>query len=118
MKYVFILVAKSGTEPAFGTDEWKEYAAEYGRFNEDAAKAGVLQGGDPIQPPVSSTTVRVAGEGVKIVNAPFAELAEQIIGYYVFECADLNDATYWAAKIPVAARGIGAVEIRPVVDFS
>ena len=118
MKYVFMLVAEEGAEPAYGTDEWKTYAAGYGRFNEEAAKAGVLKGGDPIQPPENATTVRV-NEGKKVLtDAPFAELKEPIIGYYVFECADLDEATVWAAKIPVVAHEFGAVEVRPVIDFS
>ncbi len=62
--------------------------------------------------------MRVANNEVKLHDGPFAELKEQIIGWYVFECDDQNDAISWAAKIPVAARGVGAVEIRPVVDFS
>jgi len=118
MRYTFILVAKTGSEPAYGTEEWKKYAAEYGKFNEDAANAGVLKGGDPVQPIEQATTVRVTDNKVKLHNGPFAKLKEQIIGWYVFECGDLNDAISWAAKVPVAARGIGAVEIRPVVDFS
>ncbi len=118
MRYVFILVAETGSEPAYGTKEWKDYAAEYGEFNEGSAHAGVLKGGDPVQPVEQATTVRVAINDVKLHSGPFAELKEQIIGWYVFECDDLDDAISWAAKVPVVARGIGAVEIRPVVNFS
>ena len=93
MNYTFILVAKAGAEPSYGTDEWKEYAAEYGKFNEEAAKAGVLKGGDPVQPPERATTDRVTGGEIKLHNGPFAELKEHILGWYVFECENLDDAT-------------------------
>lgn len=118
MKYVFILVAKNGAEPAYGTDEWKAYASEYGSFNEEAAQAGVLSGGNPVQPPETAKTVRVKGGKRILSDAPFAELKEQIIGYYVFECSDVDEVILWAEKIPVVARGFGAVEIRPAIDFS
>jgi len=118
MRYAFILVAKTGTEPGYGTEEWKKYATEYEIFNKDAARAGVLKGGDPVQSVEQATTVRVADNEIKLHNEPFAELKEQIIGWYVFECDDLDDAISWAAKVPIAVRGIGAVEIRPVMDFS
>lgn len=117
MKYIFLLVAKENSEPTFGSDEWKEYAAEYGKFNEQAEKAGVLKGGEPVQPPKQATTVRVSNGKVTLHEGPFAKLKEQILGYYVFECENLDEATSWAAKVPVVARGIGAVEIRPVVTF-
>ncbi len=118
MKYMFILVAKPGAEPPFGSDDWQKYAAEYGVFNEQAAKAGVLKGGEPAQPPESATTVRVVDGQAQLKNGPFAQLKEHILGSYVFECDSIDDATAWAAKVPVAARGIGAVEVRPVVNFA
>ncbi len=43
MRYAFILVAETGSEPAYGTEEWKDYAAEYGKFNEDAHMLAYLK---------------------------------------------------------------------------
>ncbi len=49
-----------------------------------------------------------------LADGPFAELKEQIGGYYLLECATLDDALRWAATIPAAR--FGSVEVRPVVD--
>ena len=50
-----------------------------------------------------------------LTDGPFAETREQLAGFYLVECADLDDAVRWAGKIPTAA--IGSVEVRPVIDY-
>ena len=118
MKYTYFLVANPGAEPAYGSDEWKSYAAEYGAWNEQAAKAGIHRGGEPAQPPETATTVRKKGGEVKLQSGPFADTDEKIVGWYLVEVDDLDAAIKWAAKIPLVARGYGGIEIRPSVDFS
>ena len=64
------------------------------------------------QRPVSTaTTVRTSGDEVLVADGPFAETKEQILGYDVIECADLDDAIYAASRHPVAR--FGSVEVRP-----
>jgi len=118
MKYTFFLAAEPDAEPAFGSEEWKKYAASYGAFNEEAGKAGVLKGGEPVQPPERATTVNVKSGQVKLHDGPFAETKEQIVGWYLVECDDLDEAVKWAAKVPLVVRGFGSIEIRPSIDFS
>ena len=77
-------------------------------------KAGVLVDSAPLQPVRSATTVRVRDGETLLTDGPFAELKEQIGGYYLLECASLDDALRWAATIPAARSG--SVEVRPVVD--
>lgn len=117
MTYTLILTALPGTGPEFGTDEWKTYAAEWGAFNEEATKAGVLKAGQAVQPADRATTVRVDGGKVALHDGPFAEIKEEIIGWYQLQCDDLDSAVAWAAKVPNAARGYGAVEIRPDINY-
>ena len=64
-----------------------------------------------------ATTVRVSEKGGEVLttDGPYAETKEALTGFYLLECADLDEAIAWAAKIP-AAWG-GAVEVRPVIDF-
>ena len=71
---------------------------------------------------------RVALEGVSvrveegqslITDGPFAETKEQLAGYYILDCQDLDEALAWAAKIPTACAGApGCIEIRPIREFS
>ena len=70
-------------------------------------------------PTSTATTVRVSGgKGGEVVTSdgPFAETKEALTGYYLLECADLDEAVAVAAKIPAAWEG--AVEVRPVIDFA
>ncbi|HEY1573665.1 MAG TPA: YciI family protein [Pseudonocardiaceae bacterium] len=99
------------TQPEFG-EEMKDYT-EFG-----AAAAAVIRGGNALYPTATATTVRVTGgKGGDIVTSdgPYAETKEAITGYYVLECADLDEAVKIAAQIPAAWDG--AVEVRPVIQF-
>jgi hypothetical protein len=59
--------------------------------------------------------VRVRDGETLLTDGPFAETREQLGGYYLLDCADLDEANRWAARIPDAANG--AVEVRPVMDY-
>jgi hypothetical protein len=99
------------TNPEFG-QEMKEYT-EFGQ-----AAASVIRGGAALYPTATATTVRVTGgKGGDIVasDGPYAETKEAITGFYLLECADLDEAVKLAAQIPAAWDG--AVEVRPVIEF-
>ena len=90
--------------------------AEYDAFN--LAAAAVIRGGSALYPTSTATTVEVhGGKGGNVVTSdgPFAETKEVLNGFYLFECADLDEAVRYAAQIPGA--WTGKVEVRPVVDF-
>src|SRR3712207_7347987 len=72
--------------------------APWKAFNTEAAAAGVLRGGSGLQPSTTATTVRGGGE-VVLTDGPFVETKEQLAGYYVVDCADLDDAIAWARKV-------------------
>jgi hypothetical protein len=102
--------------------EWKDgqevdldEAMRYREFADEAAGAGVLAGGDSLHDPSSSTTVRVREDQDLLTDGPFAETKEQITGYFVFDCSDLDQAIAWALRIPGARDG--AIEVRPILDM-
>lgn len=74
-------------------------------------RRGVRLQGDRLGLADSATTVRVRGGELSITDGPFAETKEQIGGYDIIECADLDEAIEIASKHPVAK--FGAVEVRP-----
>ena len=90
--------------------------AAYGAFGEKAEAAGVMLGGEGLQPSATATTVRVRDGETVTSDGPFAETREQLGGYYLLECRDLDEAIGWAAQIPGARDG--SVEVRPVMDYS
>ena len=68
--------------------------------------------GGRLQPTSAATTVRASGHEILVADGPFAETKEQILGFDVIECADLDEAIYAASRHPVALLG-GVVEVRP-----
>jgi hypothetical protein len=107
-------------EPTPGTaDDWQQMMIEYNEFGTKAGAAGVIGGGEALQSTTTATTVHVkGGKGGDLLttDGPFAETKEALGGFYLLDCADLDEAIRWAAQIPGA--WLGRVEVRPVIDFS
>ena len=86
---------------------------------QETARRGIFRAADPLKPTASATTVRVQEGKVLVTDGPFAETKEQLAGYYILDCADLDEALEWAAKIPSACGGAtGCVEVRPIREVS
>jgi hypothetical protein len=114
MRYLCLLIGEPGIEgPAPGTPEFMQMLADYQSATQAMAAAGVLVDSGPLQPPESATTLRVRDSESLITDGPFAELKEQIGGYYVLDCPDLDEALRWTAMIPAAR--FGAIELRPLM---
>ncbi len=77
-------------------------------------RLGVLVAGDGLYPTQTATTVRVRDGERDVTDGPFAETKEQLGGFYVLDCKDLDEAIEWAAKIPGAQTG--AIEVRPAIE--
>ena len=96
-----------------------EHHAIMGDYNEFGdAVAAIIRGGAALYPTSTATTVHVqGGKGGDVVttDGPYAETKEVLTGFYLLDCADLDEAVQWAAKIPGA--WTGRVEVRPVIDF-
>jgi hypothetical protein len=93
--------------------EFADGLREYVEFQE--AHAAVLRGGHALYPTATATTVRVPdGKGGDpiVSDGPYAETKEALTGYFLMECADLDEAIAIAAKIPAAR--YGTIEVRPV----
>jgi hypothetical protein len=111
-----------GAEPTSIPDPemWADVMKQYNDFGDTAGAAGVIGGGEALQPSATATTVHVKGgaKGGEVVttDGPFAETKEVLGGFYLLDCKDLDEALHWAAQIPGA--WLGRVEVRPVMDFS
>ena len=89
--------------------------SQYFAFDEEVKAAEVLVGGNALQPVSTATSVRLRDGKSVVTDGPFAETKEQLGGYYLFECKDLDEALKWAAKIPSAR--YGTIEVRPIMTF-
>lgn len=81
-------------------------------WSEEMAARGVVRGGGGLRPPNEATTVRVRDTQVLLTDGPFADTKEQIGGFCLIECGDLDEAIEIAAKHPAAT--YGTIEIRPM----
>ncbi|MCK2239643.1 MULTISPECIES: YciI family protein [unclassified Crossiella] len=85
-----------------------------GTWGQDLAERGITKGGGILQPSTDATTLRLGAQGeVLLSDGPFAETKEQIAGFVLIECADLDEAVEIAKGHPGAIAG-GSVEIRPL----
>jgi hypothetical protein len=116
VQYMFLLYFDESQMPAADSPERAEMHQAYGAFTEEVRQAGVLKAGDALQASATATVVRAPGKSSPVsTDGPFAESKEQLGGYYLLDCKDLDEAVDWAAKIPAAWHG--AVEVRPVVQM-
>ena len=76
------------------------------------ANAGVSKGGQRLHPTSTAATVRVKNGKTQVVNGPYAEIKEQLGGYFLIDAPDLDSAISWAARCPGAQ--YGAIEVRPI----
>ena len=90
---------------------------EYGEVIQGIVKSGHFRGGAQLQPTSTSTTVREKNGKLITIDGPFAETKEQLGGYHLVECQDLDEAIAIAGRIPTLRVG-GAIEVRPVVSTS
>ena len=84
----------------------------WGAYTQALIAAGVMRGGNALQPAFTATTVRLRDGRREVQDGPFADTKEQLGGYYIIEVDDLDQALSWAAKNPAASRC--AVEVRPI----
>ena len=114
MRYLCLLIGEPDIEaPVPGTPEFAQMLSDFEAATRAMAADGVLVDSGPLQPPSAATTLRVRDGEALLTDGPFAELKEQIGGYYVLDCADLDEALRWAATIPAAS--FGCIEVRPLM---
>ena len=110
--YAAFLYSSESEAPAPNGPEGQQMFQAWMAFREETTKAGVLKDGHGVLPTSTATTVRVRDGKTLTTDGPFAETKEQLGGFLILECKDLDEAILWAGKIPHAA--YGSVELRPV----
>lgn len=114
MRYLCLLVAEPDTiGPVPGSEEFGQMLSDYASATAAMRESGVLVDSGPLQPSAAASTLRVRGGKTLVTDGPFTETKEMIGGYYVLDCADLDEALRWAATIPSAR--YGAIELRPLM---
>ena len=90
--------------------------AEYGKFTKSIIESGNFKAGDALQATSTATTVRVKDGKPITTHGPFAETREALMGYYLIDAKDLDQALGIAARVPSAK--IGSIEVRPIMVYN
>ena len=115
MKYMLLLYANESEAPKT-PEEYQAVAQAWTDLGQELSAAGVLLSNNGLDPIANATTVRVRNGKTLTTDGPFAETHEQLGGYYLLDCKDLDEAIRWAAKIPTAK--YGSIEVRPLNQWS
>jgi hypothetical protein len=115
MKFMVTLITDGTSMEGMTPEEKSEFGQKMGEFMGEIGSAGVLLHTDALGPAADARTLRRKSGKLVVTDGPFAETKEQIAGYMVLECNDLDEAVSWVERMPV--RG-GAVEVRPLAGRS
>lgn len=115
MQYMFLLYDNEAAAGDAPQDEaaFEAMMAPWVAYTHALVEAGVMRGGEALMPTSTATTLTRAGGALVTTDGPFAETAEQLGGFYLVECASLDEALKWAALCP--AMETGRVEVRPIM---
>jgi hypothetical protein len=113
MQYLLLIYQNEADRPT--GDAQAKLLQEYGAFTQSIVQSGHFKAGDGLQPPSTATTVRVRDGKAVMTHGPFAETREALIGYYLVEAKDLDEAAAMGARIPTAKTG--SIEVRPVMVY-
>lgn len=118
MRYMMLIYTKEGDREAMSSEEQETIRNGHFTVISESRKRGALVAVNPLARTCSATTVRVDNGKILATDGPFAETKEQLAGYYILECKDLDEAIAWAAKIPSGCGGgQGCIEVRPIQEI-
>ena len=97
MRYMILIYSAEGAGPAGGTPEGDAEVQQWYAYTQELVEKGAFLAGDPLESVATATTVRVRDGKTLHIDGPFAETKEQLGGYYILDCKDLDEALAWAA---------------------
>jgi hypothetical protein len=115
MKYLLALYNDETRFAEATPQELVEGMKRWDAYTTEVKDAGAFLGGEGLEPTATATTLELRPDGDALVtDGPYAETKEQLGGFYLLECADLDEAIAWARKIPMPN---GKVEVRPIMNY-
>jgi hypothetical protein len=114
----FMVLVKATKDSEAGAPPTRELVDAMMAYNEELVKAGIMKGGDGLQPSAKGARVRFDGSQRAVIDGPFAETKELVAGYWIWECKSLDEAIAWVKRCPNPMPGASEIEIRPVVDIA
>ena len=118
MRYMMLVYTQETEMEKVSPEEMAKVFDVHVAVQQETRRRGLFRAADPLKYTSTATTVRVKGGKTLVTDGPFAETKEQLAGYCILDCADLDEALEWAAKIPTGCGGnTGCVEVRPIHEL-
>ena len=115
MRFMILVKADERSEAGVLPDE--RLMREMGKFNEELMEAGVLLGGEGLQPSSKGARVRISGDQRTVIDGPFAETKELIAGFWLIQVKSKEEAIEWVKRVPNPMPGTETeLEIRQVFE--
>ncbi len=121
MKYLLLIYHNPGSRQlweTFSEAERAEGLAAYAALNEDLAASEELIVTEALADAPLVKRVTVSDGQTMTSDGPFAEVKEQLAGFYLVECESMERAVAIAARVPEAEAAVGLVEVRPIMTHS
>ena len=112
MQYTLLIYGDETAQASATPEQTEAVMGEWWAYDQWLTEKGLKRAGEALLPTGQATTVR----GTSTIDGPFAETKEQLGGFYLIECDDLDQALEAAKRCPGAA--YGAIEVRPVMNLS
>jgi hypothetical protein len=116
MQYLLLIYTDETQEANISQAALQTMMDEYNKFTDEVRRRDAMIAAEALQPTTTATTIRVRDGKTLTTDGPFAETKEQLGGFYLVNCRDLDEAIELAAMIPGARSG--SIEVRPIMDFS
>lgn len=117
MEYMFLLYGDPRDTRELTKQELEERTALHCSVMTEAHAKGIFRGASPLRHASTGFLVRPERAQLKISDGPFAETKEAVGGYYILDCADSDEARYWATRL-VQSDCATSVEARPLATMS
>ena len=120
MKVMVFVKATPNSEKGLlpSDEETQKMFTEMGKFNEELAKAGIIQAADGLKPSSAGKRIKFTDGHTSVIDGPFAETKELVAGFWIWEVKSLAEAVDWAKRCPNPMPGEeGVLEIRPFYEM-
>ena len=114
MQYMFLLIGEEPNWEDVSPEEMQTTLDEMNKYNDELKEAGAMVGGHGLRERASASVVRFSKGGeTTVTDGPFAETKEQLMGFWIIDAPNLDEALAWARKAPLQE---AAIEVRPLVE--
>lgn len=112
----FMVIVKADKDSEAGVMPSEQLLSEMTKYNEELTAAGIMKAGEGLHPSSRGKRVKFSGRTRTVTDGPFAETKELIAGFWIWECASMDEAVEWAKKCPNPMNTESEIEIRQIFE--